>query len=141
MTIMTTEAGITSAPIATVASLSAHEGATVTLIRGATRSVHRVSSGGGSQPRWSRDGRELFYISGKSMMSVPVEKQGTDLAFGQARTLFEKELQTFSGGTAFYQPSRYDVSDDGLFLVLLRATEEPPPPLTLVFHWTELLRK
>jgi Tol biopolymer transport system component len=101
---------------------------------------YRVSSGGGSQPRWSRDGRELFYVSGKSMMSVLVEKQGTDVVFGQARILFEKQLQTYGGNTQSF-PSRYDVSADGRFLVLVRATEEPPPPLTLVFHWTEMLKK
>ena len=100
---------------------------------------YRVSSGGGSHPRWSRDGRELFYISGKSMMSVPIERQGADLVFGQARTLFEKQLQTY-GGTAFYTPSRYDVAEDGRFLVLLRSGEEAPPPLTLVYHWTEMLK-
>jgi Tol biopolymer transport system component len=101
---------------------------------------YRVTSGGGSHPRWSRDGRELFYVSGRNMMSVPVEKQEADLAFGQSRTLFEKQLQTY-GATAFYQPSRYDVSSDGRFLVLLRAGEEAPPPISLVFNWTELLKR
>jgi eukaryotic-like serine/threonine-protein kinase len=101
---------------------------------------YRVTSGGGAHPRWSRDGRELFYVSGKSMMSVPVEKQGADLTFGQSRSLFEKQLQTF-GATGFYQASRYDVSADGRFLVVLRASEESPPPLTLIFNWTEMLRR
>jgi serine/threonine protein kinase/Tol biopolymer transport system component len=101
---------------------------------------YRVSSGGGAQPRWSRDGRELFFISGKSMMSVPAGRQGADLVFGQARTFFEKQLQTY-GGTASYMTGRYDVSEDGRFLVLLRATDEAPPPLSIVLHWTELLKK
>jgi Tol biopolymer transport system component len=101
---------------------------------------YRVTSGGGSHPRWSRDGRELFYVSGRSMMSIPIERQGADLVFGQGRSLFEKQLQTY-GATSFFQPSRYDVSADGRFLVLLRASEETPPPLSLVFHWTELLKR
>jgi hypothetical protein len=33
------------------------------------------------------------------------------------------------------------VSGDGRFLVLLRASQEAPPPLTLVFNWTQLVRK
>jgi dipeptidyl aminopeptidase/acylaminoacyl peptidase len=101
---------------------------------------YRVSSGGGSQPHWNRDGNELFYLSGNKMASVPVRKNGDDLAFGAGRVLFEQQLQTF-GGTAFSMGSRYDVSADGRFLVLLRASDEPPPPLTLVFHWTQLLKK
>jgi len=101
---------------------------------------YRVSSGGGSQPRWSPDGRELFYLSGNKMMSAPVERQGDDLVFGASQTLFEQRFQTF-GGTAFNATTRYDVSKDGRIVALLRATEEPPPPLTLVFHWAEAFRR
>jgi len=101
---------------------------------------YRVSSDGGTQPRWSRDGRELFYLAGSKMTGVPVHAQRDDLTFGTSRVLFEAPFQTF-GGTAFNISSRYDVSADGRFLVLLRASDEPPPPLTLVFHWTEMLRR
>jgi serine/threonine protein kinase/Tol biopolymer transport system component len=101
---------------------------------------YRVSTSGGSQPRWSRDGNELFYLSGNRMTSVPVKRQGDDLVFGSGQVLFELRLQTF-GGTAFNIASHYDVSPDGRFLVLVRASEDPPPPLTLVFHWTELLKR
>src|SRR5439155_22888192 len=31
-----------------------------------------VSSGGASQPRWRRDGKELFYFSGRKLMAVEV---------------------------------------------------------------------
>jgi eukaryotic-like serine/threonine-protein kinase len=101
---------------------------------------YRVSSGGGTQPRWSPDGRELFYLSGNKMMSVSVAKQGDDIAFGASQVLFERPFQTF-GGTAFNISSRYDVSRDGRILALVRASDQPPPPLTLVFHWTEMLKK
>jgi Tol biopolymer transport system component len=101
---------------------------------------YRISSGGGSQPRWSRDGSEIFYLSGSKMTSVPVKRQGEELAFGASQVLFDQRLQTF-GGTAFNIASRYDVSSDGRFLVLVHASEEPAPPLTLVFHWTGILKK
>jgi len=73
-------------------------------------------------------------------MSAPVERQGDDLVFGASQTLFEQRFQTF-GGTAFNATTRYDVSKDGRIVALLRATEEPPPPLTLVFHWAEAFRR
>ncbi|HEY6930097.1 MAG TPA: protein kinase [Thermoanaerobaculia bacterium] len=101
---------------------------------------YRVSSGGGTQPRWSPDGRELFYLSGTKMMSVPVERPADDLTFGSSLVLFERALQTF-GGTAFNFSTRYDVSRDGRILALVRANEQPPPPLTLVFNWMEMLKK
>ena len=101
---------------------------------------YRVSSAGGSQPRWSGGGRELLYMAGNSMMSLSVEKRGGELAFGRGRALFQKQLQSF-GGSVFSLPSRYDVSADGRVLALLPASEERQPPLTLVFHWTEMLRR
>ncbi|HEX7252358.1 MAG TPA: hypothetical protein VF376_05705, partial [Thermoanaerobaculia bacterium] len=91
---------------------------------------YRVSSGGAAQPRWSPDGRELFYVSGNKMTSVPVQKQGEDLAFGASQVLFERPFQTF-GGTAFNTSTRYDVSKDGRILALVHANDQPPPPLTL----------
>jgi Tol biopolymer transport system component len=101
---------------------------------------YRVSSGGGTQPRWGPDGRELFYLSGNKMMSVPIQKSGDETAFGASQVLFERPFQTF-GGTAFNISSRYDVSRDGRILALIRASDQPPPPLTLVFHWAEMLKK
>ncbi len=35
-----------------------------------------ISTGGGQEPMWSRDGRELFYRSGDRMMAVPMSTDG-----------------------------------------------------------------
>src|SRR5262249_38120786 len=48
----------------------------------------RVTTEGGSQPRWSRDGKELFYIASGQLVAVPVESKGDQLIFGQHRPLF-----------------------------------------------------
>ncbi len=49
----------------------------------------RVSTGGGMQPRWSRDGKELFYIQADQLMASSVAHKGDDLAFSQAQPLFK----------------------------------------------------
>jgi hypothetical protein len=32
-------------------------------------------------------------------------------------------------------PLRYDVAPDGRFLIIVRASKDPPPPLVLVLNW------
>jgi WD40 repeat protein len=53
-----------------------------------SRAVYQVSSAGGSQPTWSRDGREIFYRNRTdSLVAVPV-LSGDGFPVGEARTLF-----------------------------------------------------
>jgi len=99
----------------------------------------RVTSEGGSQPRWSRDGKELFYVRSGQLLAVPVGRNGDDLAFGQDRALFRLPLFTF-GDSGFDAITRYDVAPDGRFLALLR-TDEAPDPLVVVLNWAEALKR
>jgi Tol biopolymer transport system component len=98
----------------------------------------KVSSAGGSEPRWRRDGKELFYIApdGK-LMSVEV-KAGTTFEAGVATPLFSiRRREPISGADLF----SYDVSPDGQrFLVNTDAGDLTSAPLTAVVNWTALLR-
>ena len=98
-----------------------------------------VTTQGGSQPRWSRDGKELFYVRSGQLLAVPVERKGDELAFGQERALFHIPLFTL-GDSGFDAITRYDVSPDGRFLALLR-TDQVPDPLVLVLNWADALPK
>ena len=100
----------------------------------------RVSAEGGSQPRWGRDGKELFYVRSGQLLAVSVGRKGDDLAFGESRPLFALPLLAMND-PGFDQLTRYDVAPDGRFLALLRAGEETPTPFVLVLNWQELLKK
>jgi Tol biopolymer transport system component len=100
----------------------------------------RVSTGGGTQPRWSRDGKELFYVQGGKLMAAPVGRQGEDLTFGESRALFPIPLFALVD-PGFDLVTRYDVAPDGRFLALLRSGEEEDTPLVLVQNWQETLKK
>jgi len=100
----------------------------------------RVSTEGGSQPRWSRDGKELYYVRSGQLMAVGVSREGNDLSFGASQPLFSLPLFQFSD-PGFDQVTRYDVAPDGRFLALLRTGEEVPTPLVLVQNWRETLPK
>jgi serine/threonine-protein kinase len=71
-----------------------------------------VSRGGGIEPRWSRDGRELFFKSSTQMMAVSIGS-GTGLDVGNPRALF-----SLDGYRSARNRQQYDVSPDGRFLMI-----------------------
>jgi serine/threonine protein kinase len=99
---------------------------------------HRISTEGGTQPRWSRDGRELFFVTAsRTIMAAPFESRSTDLPAGPARRLFDVMMhRQFSSNV----PYRYDVAPDGRFLIVVRASDELPA-LILVTNWQAGLEK
>jgi Tol biopolymer transport system component len=97
----------------------------------------RISPDGGTQPRWSRDGRELYYVSGGRTIMAAAFDVGMRPA-EPPRRLFDVPIHT-----AFrsFVPFKYDVAPDGRFLIVVRASQEPPPPLVLVLNWQAGLKK
>jgi len=98
----------------------------------------RVSSDGGGSSVWSKDGKELFYLSPDSrVMSVAVG-QGTAFEGGAPVPLFRipGELLNLSVVT------QYDVSPDGQrFLMNLNTPTQGQKMITLVSNWTSLLQQ
>ncbi len=97
-----------------------------------TGSRWQISSGkeNARAPRWRGDGKELFYLSGSTIQSVPIETKGDVLFPGTPRTLFESP----SGGN----PWGWDVTSDGKRFVSLdsRASSDPAnDPLLVVMNW------
>jgi Tol biopolymer transport system component len=96
-----------------------------------------VSRGGGAEPVWSRDGRELFYRNGDAMMAVPV-KDPTSLALGQPLTLFERPYG--HGGASVAVPN-YDVSLDGRAFLMIQQPAAVTSPVVIVQNWFEELKR
>lgn len=102
-----------------------------------------VSKGGGSHPRWRRDGKELFYLSaGSQLMAVDVSLSPTFQA-GIPKALFVAPISNGAGGAG---STRYDVSPDGKrFLINSVAVEAitggKAPPITVVLNWQAGLKK
>ena len=92
----------------------------------------QVSSDGGDEPRWSKDGTEIFYRDGRQMMSRRISPAGEPI--GAPVKLFDDDF--VNRGLAI----DYDVAPDGRFLML-----KPEGPRTSVsviaVNWIEELKR
>lgn len=93
--------------------------------------AQRISSGGGTQPRWRRDGKELFYVAGQRLMAVPAMVTPTFEA-GAAQQLFDRRLRIID----------YDVAADGQSLLINSEVSGPETkPINIVVNWMAVLKK
>lgn len=101
----------------------------------------QVSTDGGVEPIWARDGRELFFRLGDALMSAGVEPRGRALRTTVPRRLFEgRYLRVLDLSSAV--AAVYDVSPDGRRFVMIQGSEEAPPSqLQVVIHWFDELKR
>jgi hypothetical protein len=95
-----------------------------------------VSSTGGDEPRWSADGRQLFYTSGTTLMAVTVEAGKSFNTSAPTPALTNVyNLRTESGNS-------YDVERPSGRFLMLRPSEANVPltSLHLIVNWREELR-
>jgi dipeptidyl aminopeptidase/acylaminoacyl peptidase len=93
----------------------------------------QVSTSGGIQTRWRRDGQELYYIApdGK-LMAVPIAVKGGTLEPCVPVVLFQTRI--WGGGTNTLSRQQYDVVPDDRFLINV-TTEDATNPITLLLNW------
>jgi serine/threonine-protein kinase len=98
-----------------------------------------ISTEGGTEPMWSRNGQELFYRSSTKMMAVDVTLTPAFSA-GKPRQLFDGQF--FS--SVFPLTGRsYDVTADGRRFLMVKETEQATSPvkLNIVVNWFEELTR
>ena len=96
-----------------------------------------ISTDGGDEPVWSRDGRELFYRRDEAMMAVPVVS-GSTPPFGRPWQLFRGEY--LRDDSAARAAPYYDVTRDGRFLMVQRSASDSPS-VVFVQNWVEELKR
>jgi serine/threonine protein kinase len=96
-------------------------------------------SRGGSEPRWRRDGKELFYLSAEGKMMAVAVKLGNSFEAGPPVVLFQTHLrQPISAQDVF----SYDVTGDGQrFLINTKVDEPNAAPLSIVLNWVSEMEK
>jgi Tol biopolymer transport system component len=93
-----------------------------------------VSIGGGVEPMWRRDGKELFYLSPDySVVSVSFAP-GTPPVIGRPKPLFRAPVNTSTSR------NHYAVTPDGQrFLINVEDQSSYLSPITVMVNWTEAL--
>ena len=100
----------------------------------------QISTGGGTRPRWSRNGRELFYYVAAgprgTLMAVSVES-GSSFSAGAPEMLFQGSYPAPNAGRGLY-----DVSPDGQRFLMIKGDERSTAQnLTVVLNWHEELKR
>jgi hypothetical protein len=99
------------------------------------RNKWQVSTGGGVEAYWRGDGRELFYRSGSSVMSVSMQI-GATLTVGTPAPLLRTQFATT------VSRGRYRPTPDGQrFLILMPLAREAEQPAAIVLNWTAALNR
>jgi hypothetical protein len=96
------------------------------------RGKWQVSTAGGELPRWSGDGKELFYHSGDSYFAVDVKTDGKTFEAGIPKPLFTALTvrSSATGGSPFL------VTRDGQrFMVLEQIEKAGSEPIEVVVNW------
>ena len=75
-------------------------------------------------PRWSRDGKELFYLTADRRLVAVSVRAGVSFELGAPRTLFALQGP--------YRWASYDVSPDGRFLAIVPESLSMEQPLTVL---------
>jgi len=95
----------------------------------------QISTDGGRIPVWSRDGRELYFISADNkMMAVKINTAGGKFQASVPQPLFDVRI------AAGLSPN-FDVSKDGRFLIPTAVGEASNVPMTVVLNWQTGLKK
>ena len=105
----------------------------------------QISTEGGAEPMWARDGRELFYRNGDKMMAVAIDTE-PELSSAKPVLLFEGPYaQDESLTSSFETPliTNYDVAPDGEGFIMIQQEERggSRAELEVVLNWFEELER
>jgi hypothetical protein len=98
----------------------------------------QVSGSGGTQPRWSADGKELYVVSATDELSAAsIDGSGARFVVKEVRALFRVNMYVGPRSGLY----GYNVSSDGKRFLVDDAGEAGMPRVALVINWTATLAK
>ena len=95
----------------------------------------RISLEGGGDPRWSANGKEIFYIAPDGTLMVVA----VSIISGEKRIQYEKPAALFrtrlsiGGG----RPHSYAVARNGQRFLLPIPVQKSLPPVTILLNWAD----
>jgi Tol biopolymer transport system component len=96
----------------------------------------RLSKQGGVEPKWRRDGKELFYLGLDQRLMVVSIRTSSRFEADPAVALFEAPSVA---GKTLGLGNKYDVAPDGQRFLFKAPPEGPSKPITIVVNWAATL--
>ncbi len=96
----------------------------------------QVSQGGGVQPSWRADGKELYFIGANGLLYAAEVQTQSQFQIGAVKPLFQTSLNFVADSAP-----RYVVTPDGKRILSSSIGDDETAPITVVLNWTGLLRK
>jgi hypothetical protein len=97
----------------------------------------QISTGGGEQPRWRGDGKELFYLSSDGRVMAVAVTTGAHFSSGPPMALFQANPRQ---PVSYLDIFAYDVTRDGQkFLINTDVRQTEAVPLAVVLNWSAKL--
>jgi Tol biopolymer transport system component len=90
----------------------------------------QISTDGGICPRWSLDGRAIFYIEGRRLVEVPLRVDRDEIAAGKPKVLFTLPIPT----------DWFQVTPEGFLMTWYHQSETPSDRMNVVLNWTRELK-
>jgi eukaryotic-like serine/threonine-protein kinase len=99
----------------------------------------QISTGGGTQPHWRRDGKELYFLSPDThVMAVEIDIRN-GMPSGSPKRLFPLRVEPRPAG--MFGVDYLPASNGDRFLVAPFADRQPTNDMTVVLNWTAALPK
>jgi len=103
----------------------------------------QLSSGGGTNPLWAHNSRELFYVDPEGrIVAVPIQLD-SGFSAGSPRVIVDRP---FAAALRGFGARMYDVSPDGQRFLLVKPVDgaqqkAPPPQIIVIQDWHEELKR
>jgi Tol biopolymer transport system component/predicted Ser/Thr protein kinase len=94
----------------------------------------QISTAGGTEAFWGKDGKQLFFVSGNNLMVVPVRTYGGQFEAGAPTLLFGLQLPPVTR-------NRVLGAGNGRFLVNMLSSRRVQGSMTVLLNWSALLRR
>lgn len=123
-----------------IAYLSDESGNPEVYVQGFSQTTGKwqISSGGGQEPMWRADGKELFYLSHGNLMAVDVKTDSTAFEVGVPKALFAHP-HLLEGPV--HPRNRYVVSRDGKRFLFSTPAESQNEKFYILTNWTAAIKK
>lgn len=92
----------------------------------------QISSDGGSQPLWRRDGAELFFLAPDAKLMSATVTAGAGFSYTPPKALFQTRIRP----TYAPYPVNYDVSPDGQRFLIEGVRPGSGPTISVVTNWS-----